>query len=159
MLRSIQGANYYPENMTKDDFNEWINSIEDEDVKEKAKSYTYVIKNTNKEGKEKFTIHPYNEEYFSLVKDIAIILQQAAEETTIASLKSFLMNRSQSFLNNDYNSSEAEWISLDSPIEIAIGPYLAYKDLIFGYKASYQLFLGIRDDAETKKLVTSFILV
>lgn len=145
--------------MTKNDFNEWINSIEDEDIKEKAKSYTHVIKTTNKEGKEQFTINPYNEEYSSIIKEIATLLQQAAEETTIASLKSFLTNRSQSFLNNDYNSSEPEWISLDSPIEIAIGPYLAYKDLIFGYKASYQLFLGIRDDAETKKLVIFFNLV
>ena len=43
-------------------------------------------------------------------------------------------------------------MELDSTIEPTIGPYEAYEDAWFNYKASFEAFVTIRDDAETTNL-------
>ena len=43
-------------------------------------------------------------------------------------------------------------MELDASIEPTIGPYETYEDEWFGYKAAFEAFVTIRDDAETKKL-------
>ena len=44
------------------------------------------------------------------------------------------------------------WMDLDAPIDITFGPYETYNDEIFGYKAGFESYVNIRDDAETAKL-------
>ena len=44
------------------------------------------------------------------------------------------------------------WMELDASIEPTIGPYETYEDEWFGYKAAFEAFITLRDDAETKKL-------
>jgi hypothetical protein len=44
------------------------------------------------------------------------------------------------------------WMDLDAPVDITIGPYETYNDELFGYKAGYEAYVNIRDDAETAKL-------
>ncbi|MEP7271982.1 MAG: hypothetical protein ABI882_10800, partial [Acidobacteriota bacterium] len=39
-----------------------------------------------------------------------------------------------------------------APIELTIGPYETYEDELFGYKAAFEVYVTIRDDAETAKL-------
>src|SRR5690348_9587393 len=43
-------------------------------------------------------------------------------------------------------------MDLDAPIDITIGPYETYNDEIFGYKAGFEAYVNLRDDAETTKL-------
>jgi hypothetical protein len=43
-------------------------------------------------------------------------------------------------------------MDLDAPLEITIGPYETYQDELFGYKAWFEAFINLRDDAETAKL-------
>jgi hypothetical protein len=43
-------------------------------------------------------------------------------------------------------------MDLDAPIDITIGPYETYNDEIFGYKAAFEAYVNLRDDAETAKL-------
>ena len=43
-------------------------------------------------------------------------------------------------------------MDLDAPLDITIGPYETYNDEIFGYKASYEAYVNLRDDKETDKL-------
>jgi hypothetical protein len=43
-------------------------------------------------------------------------------------------------------------MELDASIEPTIGPYEVYEDEWFNYKAAFEAFLTLRDDAETKKL-------
>jgi hypothetical protein len=42
-------------------------------------------------------------------------------------------------------------MDLDSPIDLTIGPYETYDEL-FGYKAAFEAYVTLRDDAETAKL-------
>ena len=43
-------------------------------------------------------------------------------------------------------------MDLDAPLDITIGPYETYNDEIFGYKAAFEAYINVRDDAETAKL-------
>ncbi len=43
-------------------------------------------------------------------------------------------------------------MELDASIEPTIGPYEVYEDEWFNFKAAFEAFITIRDDAESKKL-------
>ena len=53
---------------------------------------------------------------------------------------------------NDYYASDVAWMELDASIEPTIGPYEVYEDEWFNYKAAFEAFVALRDDAETAKL-------
>ena len=42
-------------------------------------------------------------------------------------------------------------MDVDAPIDITIGPYETYNDELFGYKASFEAYICVTDDAETEK--------
>ena len=54
--------------------------------------------------------------------------------------------------SNDYYDSDVAWMELDASIEPTIGPYEVYEDEWFNYKAAFEAFITLRDDAETQKL-------
>ena len=43
-------------------------------------------------------------------------------------------------------------MDLDAPLDITIGPYETYNDELFGYKASFEAYVNLRDEAETAKI-------
>ncbi|MDQ2856523.1 MAG: hypothetical protein M3R68_09355, partial [Acidobacteriota bacterium] len=47
---------------------------------------------------------------------------------------------------------DVAWMDLDSPIEVTIGPYETYEDELFGYKAAFEAYVTLRDEAESNKL-------
>jgi hypothetical protein len=143
-------ANYYPEDMTKEEFNAWVEKLPDAE-KAKATGFFYTVR---READRNLKPVPYNEEYRELLEPAARLLREAAELTTNAGLKSFLTKRADAFLSNDYYASDVAWMDLDSPIEPTIGPYEVYMDDMFNYKAAFEAFITLRNDEETKKLAT-----
>ena len=141
-------ANYYPADMTKDEFNTWMNSLSAAE-KEKATGYFYTIRHDMSGGLRSV---PYSEEYREFLEPAAKLLREAAALTTNATLRDFLNKRAAAFASNDYYDSDVAWMDLDSPIDVTIGPYETYEDELFGYKAAFEAYVTLRDDAETAKL-------
>src|SRR2546423_9407368 len=141
-------ANFYPADITKDEFNSWLNSLSADD-KEKATGYFYTIR---RDANGKLKTVPYSEEYRESLEPAAKLLREAAALTTNATLKDFLNKRAAAFSSNDYYDSDVAWMDLDSPIDVTIGPYETYEDELFGYKAAFEAYVTLRDDAETAKL-------
>ena len=141
-------ANYYPSDMSKDEFNTWSNSLAAAE-KEKATGYFYTIR---RDATGKLKTVPYNEEYREFLEPAAKLLREAATLTTNATLRDFLNKRAAAFASNDYYDSDVAWMDLDSPIDLTIGPYETYEDELFGYKAAFEAYVTLRDDAETAKL-------
>ncbi|XP_021829378.1 nudix hydrolase 3 [Prunus avium] len=67
-------------------------------------------------------------------------------------LKRFLHSKADAFLSNDYYDSDIAWMELDSKLDVTIGPYETYEDALFGYKATFEAFIGVRDDKATAQL-------
>src|SRR5690606_15440339 len=81
----------------------------------------------------------------------AALLREAAALTSQLTLKRYLDTRAAAFLTNDYYASDVAWMELDASIEPTIGPYEVYEDELFNYKAAFEAFITLRDDAETAR--------
>jgi hypothetical protein len=141
-------AAYYPDDMTKDEFNAWVQTLSDAD-KQKATGFFWLIRRGDDK---KLTIVPYSQAYKEYLEPAAGLLREAASLTTNATLKDFLNKRAAAFGTDDYYESDVAWMDLDAPIDVTIGPYETYEDELFSYKAAFEAYITIRDDAETAKL-------
>jgi len=141
-------AGFYPDDMTKDEFNSWLNTLSEQDKKRATGFFTVIRRGPD--GKLK--IVPYHEEYREFLEPAAKLLKEAADLTTNATLKNFLTKRADAFLSDDYYASDVAWMDLDAPIDVTIGPYETYEDELFGYKAAFEAFITLRDEAESSKL-------
>ncbi len=141
-------ANFYPAGATKAEIEAWIAGLPSA-ARDAATSYFTTIRR-GPDGR--FLAVPYSQEYQGELSRAAALLREAAALTTQPTLKAFLETRAEAFLTNDYYASDVAWMELDASIEPTIGPYETYEDEWFGYKAAFEAFIGLRDDAETDKL-------
>jgi hypothetical protein len=146
--KKLPGANFYPENMTREEFESWVKTLSKAD-RERAEGFFTVIR---RDATGRLKTIPYSQEYKNDLAKAARLMEEAAGLTGNATLKKFLLSRGAAFLSNDYYESDLAWMDLDAPIDITIGPYETYNDEIFGYKAGFEAYVNLRDDVETEKL-------
>jgi hypothetical protein len=147
--RKPLGANFYPEDMTREEFEHWVAGLPEKDG-EQAKTFFTVIRGDPKNRH--LEIVPYYREYHDNLQRAANLLREAAVLTENPSLRRFLETRAAAFLSDDYYESDLAWMDVDAPLDVTIGPYETYNDELFGYKAAFEAYICIRDDAETEKL-------
>jgi len=146
-LKKPLGANFYPEDMTKEEFEKWI---KDNPNDEKAFTSEFTVIR-RQDGK--LVAIPYSEYWKDKLTEASSLLKEAAEYADNQSLKKYLNSRADAFLSNDYYQSDMDWMDMkDHKIEIVIGPYEVYEDGMFNFKAAFESFLTIEDPAESAKL-------
>jgi len=142
-----KGANFYPEDMTKEEFEAWI--TEHPGDREAFENTFTVIR--REDGALKAI--PYSEYYRLDLERAAAHLRRAAELTGNDSLRAFLNSRADAFLSNDYYQSDMDWMDIgDNLIDVTIGPYEVYEDNLFNYKAAFEAFICLRDPVESARL-------
>src|SRR5947209_8136636 len=151
--RKPAGANFYPADITKEEFESWAKTLYPES-KEQAEGFFTVIRRgpDKKLGANKLKMVPYSDEYKADLTKAATLLKQAATLTDNASLKKFLTTRADAFLSNNYFESDMAWMDLDAPVDVTIGPYETYNDELFGYKAAFEAYINVRDEKESARL-------
>src|SRR5205807_7328670 len=142
------GANFYPEDMSKEEFESWIKTLSDAEKTQALGFFTVIRRDDN----HKLKMVPFNQEYRAGLERAGKLLREAAGLTANASLKKFLITRADAFSSNDYFESDVAWMDLDAPLDITIGPYETYNDEIFGYKAAFESYVNLRDEKETAKV-------
>jgi Peptidase family M49 len=141
-------ANYYPPDATKQEIESWIQSLP---PAERARATGFFT--TIRRGPDgRLMAVPYSTEYQGELAIAAMHLREAAKLTTQPTLKAYLDARAAAFLSNDYYDSDVKWMELDATIEPTIGPYEVYEDEWFNYKAAFEAFITVRDQAESQKL-------
>ena len=136
------GANYYPADMTKDEF-------EKADLEGKSDLYTFIRRNDDGTLK---TV-PYHEQFKEEVTRASKLLAEAAELADEEGLKRYLELRSKALLNDDYQPSDMAWLDMKkNPIDVVIGPIETYEDQLFGYKAAHEAYILIKDMEWSKRL-------
>jgi len=142
-----KGANFYPTDMTKTEFENWI---ENHPGEEEVFSSNFTL--IRRDG-DKLVAIPYSEAYREFLEPASRLLKEASVVAENASLKKYLNSRADAFLSNDYFQSDLDWMDLtDHTIEVVIGPYEVYEDELFGYKASFECFITLVDPVESEKL-------
>ncbi len=144
------GANFYPEGASKADLERWMQSLPTEERTRATGFFTLVRRLGGASGT--FTLVPYNLEYQPELTRAAALLREAAAITKEPTLKAFLTKRADAFLSNDYYESDVAWMELKGAIEPTIGPYEVYEDELFNYKAAFEAFITVQDEAESAKL-------
>ena len=143
-----KNANYYPDDMTKDEFESWVQTLSPED-KQKATGFFWLIRRGDDR---KLMTVPYSQAYREFLEPAAKLLREAAELTSNKTLANFLNTRAAAFASDDYYESDVAWMDLDAQIDVTFGPYETYEDELFSYKASFEAYVTLRDDAESAKL-------
>jgi hypothetical protein len=146
--RKPPGANFYPEDMTKEEFESWVKTLSPAS-KAAAEGFFTVIRRGEKQ---KLEYVPYSTQYRTDLVTAAKLLREAAALTGNASLKRFLTSRADAFSTDDYFDSDLAWMDLDAPLDVTYGPYETYNDELFGYKAAFEAYINLRDEKETARL-------
>lgn len=141
-----KGAGVYPEDMTKEEFESWLQA-HPEDQAAFRSLYTVIVR--DEQGLKAI---PYRDFYREDLALASKLMDEAASLSQNESLKRFLQLRAKSFLSDEYRESEMAWIDLDGTIEVAVGPYEVYTDQLLGQKAFYEIFLAVRNPTESAKL-------
>ena len=141
-------ANYYPEGATKADVEKWLNSLGGAEQARATGFFTTI----RRDAGGRFVLVPYNIEYQNELAIAAQHLRAAAAATAQPTLKAFLESRAAAFASNDYYDSDVKWMELDATIEPTIGPYEVYEDEWFNYKAAFEAFITVKDQAESAQL-------
>lgn len=136
------GANYYPQDMTKEEFEKFDN-------KDKTSLYTVIRRNADKSLK----VVWYSEEYKEQLTKAADLLKKAAELAEDPGLKKYLTLRAEALLSNNYQPSDFAWMDMkNNTIDFVVGPIENYDDALYEYKAAFESFILIKDKEWSKKL-------
>jgi len=146
--RKSAGANFYPADMSRDEFEAWAGGLP-ADGRKQAEGFFTAIR---RDGAGQLTAVPYSQEYARDLDQAATLLREAGALTANASLRHYLTLRADAFHSNDYYASDIAWMDVDASLDITIGPYETYTDELFGYKAAFEAYITIRDDRETDRL-------
>jgi hypothetical protein len=135
------GAEFYPHELTKQEL-ETAASKSSGAAKALRSHYTVVRRGSNGE----LSAIAYHEVFAEPVKRAAAKLRQAAALAEDPGLRRYLELRARALETDDYQPSDLAWLDMKhNTIEVVIGPIETYDDALFGYKASHEAFVLIKD--------------
>ncbi len=136
------GAQYYPEDITKEEFKNWDNANKDS---------WYTMVRRDDEGN--LINIPYHEYYADEVNKAAELLQEAAKYAESEGFKKYLNLRAEALLTDEYLASDLAWMDMqDNMIDFVVGPIESYEDQFMGYRAAHSGQILIKDTEWSKKL-------
>ncbi|MFQ3246888.1 MAG: hypothetical protein ACI9SP_003542 [Arenicella sp.] len=137
-----RGARFYPEDMTKDEFEAWQQS---------GKDGQYSIVKRNADGE--LSLSKYSQEYAGQIEQISSLLIQAAELADDKEFADYLRLRAKALKTDDYQASDMAWMSMkNNPVEVVIGPIETYQDALYGYRAAFETFVLVKDRVWSDRL-------
>ncbi len=137
-----EGANFYPVDMTKDEF---------EKIADSTKTSEYTVIQRNAAGAP--IVVPYNLEYNEGLKKASELLKKASDLAEDEGLKYYLKLRSEALITGNYFDSDMAWLDMkQNNIDFVVGPIETYEDALFGQKASFEAYILVKDHEWSYKL-------
>jgi len=129
------GANFYPPDMSKEEFEEAY-------LPGKAGQYSLIRRNATGE----LTVIPYHVAYAAELKSAAALLHQAADLAESADFANYLKLRASALISDEYQLSDLYWMDVkDNEIDVVIGAIENYEDRLFGYRSAYESYVLLKD--------------
>jgi hypothetical protein len=129
------GANFYPADMTKEEFNAAYLP---------GKNGLYSLIRRNEAGD--LILVPYHVAYADELKTAAGLLRKAADLAESQDFANYLKLRAAALISDEYQVSDLYWMDVkDNEIDVVIGPIETYEDRLFGFRAAYESYVLIKD--------------
>ena len=129
------GANFYPADMTKEEFDETYLP---------GKNGLYSLIRRNDEGG--LDIIPYHVAYSEELHRAADLLRRAADLAESAEFATYLKLRAAALISDEYQISDMNWMDMkDNEVDVVIGAIETYEDRLFGYRAAYESYVLLKD--------------
>lgn len=142
------GANFYPPDLTQEEFEAYLR--EHPEKADSLKSLYTLVRRGPGGGLEAI---PYHRAYQERLLLAAADLRMAAALARDPGLKNYLELRAEALRTDDYQASDLAWLEMkDNSVDVIIGPIETYEDQLFGYKAAYEAYVLIKDQAWSRKL-------
>jgi hypothetical protein len=136
------GAQFYPADMSKEEFEAWD---------QEGKDGLYSLVRRQDDGK--LELLPYSMAYGEELKQAATLLREAAELADDAEFANYLQMRAAALETDDFQPSDMAWMDMkNNPVEFVIGPIETYEDQLFGYRAAFEAYVLIKDLAWSERL-------
>ncbi len=136
------GANLYPADMSVEEF-------ESAYLPGKQDLYSLVRRDT--QGK--LQLIPYHVAFADELKAAADLLRQAADLAESPDFATYLKLRANALISDEYQMSDMLWMDVrDNDIDIIIGAIETYEDALFGYRAAYEAYVLVKDQAWSERL-------
>ncbi|WP_444915840.1 dipeptidyl-peptidase 3 family protein [Microbulbifer sp. TRSA007] len=136
------GANFYPADMTREEFEKWDQA---------GKDGLYSLVRRNESGS--LELVPYNEAYNADLNKAASILRQAAELAESKEFANYLTMRADALLSDNFRPSDMAWMDMkENDIDVVIGPIENYEDQLFAYRTAYESYVLLKDKEWSQKL-------
>ena len=136
------GANFYPTDMTKEEFDA---------LKDPRKTDWYSVIRRDTTGQ--LIVLSCHEAYPEEVAKASELLDQAAELAEDPGLKKYLSLRAKALLDDDYLASDLAWMDMqDNTLDFVVGPIETYEDQLYGYKAAHSGQILVKDKEWSKRL-------
>lgn len=138
------GANFYPSDMTKEEFESA--AAEGETLK----SLYSMVRRDSAGG---LVGIPYHEFFSDHVRRASDKIRDAAALAEDEGLRRYLELRAEALLTDEYQSSDMAWMDMkNNAIDVIIGPIETYEDQLFGYKAAHEAYVLIKDQEWSDRL-------
>jgi hypothetical protein len=137
------GANYYPADMSKDEFKDLVDT-------NKTSLYTLL----RRDAAGKLNVVWYHDAYKGQLQKAAELIKKAAGLAEDTGFKKYLEMRAEALLTSDYRPSDFAWMEMKTnSIDFVVGPIESYGDGLYGYKTAFEAFVLIKDKEWSNKLV------
>ncbi len=147
-----EGANYYPANMTKAEFEAEVAT-----GGKRADSLKSLYTMVRRDAAGKLEAIPFSKFFAAQHERAAKSLETAAELSTDAGFKQYLTLRAQALRDDNYQPSDMAWMDMKTnPVDVVIGPIETYEDEMFGYKAAHETVVLLKDKEWSARL-TKFV--
>lgn len=136
------GANFYPVDMTTEEFDE---------APLEGKGGLYSLIRRDETGH--LVVLPYHVAYSGELGRAAALLRDAADLSGHEGFANYLRMRADALVTDDYQPSDLAWMDVKTnPIELVIGAIETYEDRLFGYKAAYESYVLLKDQEWSERL-------
>ncbi|HEX2059971.1 MAG TPA: Zn-dependent hydrolase [Thermoanaerobaculia bacterium] len=143
------GANYYPRDMTKGEFETAVATSSKERADSLKSLYTLVRRDVSG----RLVTIPFSKAYAPLNERAAVRLREAAALAEDPGLRRYLELRATALLTDDYQPSDLAWMDMkNNTLDVVIGPIETYEDQLFGYKAANEAYILIKDRQWSQRL-------
>jgi hypothetical protein len=143
-----EGANLYPADLTRAELEAQIAAG---GARADSLKSLYTLVRRGADGR--LVAVPYHQAFAAHLRRAADKLGHAAALAEDPGLRRYLELRAQALVTDDYQPSDFAWLDMKTnPLDVVIGPIETYEDALFGYKASYEAYVLIKDQEWSRRL-------